>query len=67
MKMTSNVESQIPRQTKMGVLPLLGGILALFAEATVMALLLLMAGICALSSIIGGLIEKANPRRITVR
>jgi hypothetical protein len=67
MKMTSNVESQIPHRTKIGVVPLLGGILALFAEATVMALLLLMAGICALSSIIGGLIEKANSRRVTLR
>jgi hypothetical protein len=67
MKMTSNVESQIPHRTKIGLVPLLGGVLALFAEATVMALLLLMAGICAFGSIIGGLIERVNPRRVTVR
>jgi hypothetical protein len=46
--MTSPVDSQIPHRTKTGVLPVLGGILALSAEAAVMAALMVMAGICAL-------------------
>jgi hypothetical protein len=42
---------------KIGGLPLLGGILALSAEATIMAALMVMAGICALGSIIWWLID----------
>jgi hypothetical protein len=45
---------------KAGVLLLLSGLLALLAEATVMAALMLMAGICALGSIIGWLIMKGH-------
>jgi hypothetical protein len=63
--MTSNVGSQIPHRTKIGLLQLFGGILALSAEATVMAALMLMAGICALGSIIWWLIKKGNPSRWT--
>jgi hypothetical protein len=47
---------------KVGVLPLLGGILALSAEATIMVVLMVMAGVCALGSIIWWLIEKSNPK-----
>jgi hypothetical protein len=47
-------------RTKIGVLSLLGGILALFAEATVMALLMVMAAFCALGAIIGRVIEKTS-------
>lgn len=49
--MTSDFASQIPRPTKIGFLRLLGGILALAAEGTVMAMLMVMAGICALGSL----------------
>jgi hypothetical protein len=59
--MTSRVASQIPHRTKIGMLPLLGGILALSAEAAVMAALMAMAGICALVLLVGGL--KGNLRR----
>jgi hypothetical protein len=40
-------------RTKIGVLSLLGGILALFAEAMVMALLMVIVAFCALGAIIG--------------
>jgi hypothetical protein len=53
--MTNYVGSQIPHRTKIGILPLLGGILALSAEATVMAALMAMAGLCALVLLVGGL------------
>jgi hypothetical protein len=46
---TSAVDSQILPRTKIGFLPLFGGILALSAEAEVMAALMVMAGICALA------------------
>ena len=61
--MTAAVGSQIPHRTKTGVLPLLGGILALSAEATVMAALKVIAGLCTLGSIIWWLIDKGIPRR----
>jgi len=60
--MTSDVDSQIPHRKKVGLLPLLGGILALLVEATIMAALMVMAGICALGSIIWWLIEKTSRR-----
>jgi len=63
--MTSDVSSQIPRRTKIAVLPLLGGILALSVEATVMAALMVMAGICTLGSIIWWLIKKGSQSRQT--
>jgi hypothetical protein len=64
--MTSHVASQIPRSTKIGFLRLLGEILALAAEGSVMAMLMVMAGVCALGSLIGVLIVKSNLyRRIT--
>jgi hypothetical protein len=58
--------SQISHQSKIRVLPLIGGILALSAEATVLAVLMMMAGICTLGSIIWWLIEKggANTARL---
>jgi hypothetical protein len=65
--MTNHVESQIPHRTKIGMLPLLGGILALSAEATVMAALMAMAGICALVLLIGGLkgsLRRRNPAAV---
>jgi hypothetical protein len=61
----SDVDSRIPHRTKIGVLPLLGGILALAAEATVMVALMVMAGICTLGSIIWWLIDERDPRRRT--
>jgi hypothetical protein len=65
--MTSDVASQIPRPTKIGFLRLLGGILALAVEGTVMAMVMVMAGICALGSLIGVLIVKSNLYRRTAR
>jgi hypothetical protein len=61
--LTSDISSQISRRPKIGVLPLLGGILALSAEAMVMAALMVMAGICTLGSIICWLIDKCKPNR----
>jgi hypothetical protein len=59
----TSLKSQIPHRTKTGVLPLLGGILALSAEATVMAALMVIAGLYTLGSIVWWLIEKCIPRR----
>jgi hypothetical protein len=53
--------------TKIGFLRLLGGILALAVEGTVMAMLMVMAGICALGTLIGVLIMKSNLYRRTAR
>jgi hypothetical protein len=50
--------TQISHRRKIGVLPLLGGILALLAEATVLAALMVTAGIVAVG---WGLIEMCNP------
>jgi hypothetical protein len=44
-----------------GILLWLGGILALLAEAAIMVALMVMAGICALGSIIWWLIRKGTP------
>jgi predicted lipid-binding transport protein (Tim44 family) len=65
--MTSDIAAQIPRPTKIGFLRLLGGILALAVEGAVIAMLMVMAGICALASLIGVLIVKSNPYRRTAR
>jgi hypothetical protein len=56
--------SQIVHQSRIRVLPLIGGILALSAEAMVLAVLMMMAGICTLGSIIWWLVEKGDPRRL---
>jgi len=52
---------------RLGVPRLLGGILGLSVEAAIMAALLVMAGICALGSIIGWLIGKAKPKALSKR
>jgi hypothetical protein len=41
-----------------GITPVLGGILALLAEAVLLAALMVMAGICAVGSIIGWVARK---------
>jgi hypothetical protein len=43
------------------ILPLVGGILALWAEGTIMVALMAMAGICALGSIIWWMTAKVMP------
>jgi hypothetical protein len=53
---------QISHRRKIGVLPVLGGILTLLAEATVMAALMVVAGIVAVG---WGLIEMCNQGRRT--
>ena len=55
-----NSMTQISHRRKIGVLPLLSGILALVAEATVLAALMVIAGIVAVG---WGLIEMCNPGR----
>jgi hypothetical protein len=52
--------TQISHRRKGGVLPLLGGILALLAEATVLVALMVIAGIVAVG---WGLIEMCNHGR----
>jgi hypothetical protein len=56
------IGSKMSRQTKIGALRLFAGLLALSAEAMVMAALMTMAGICALGSIVGGLIASRPTR-----
>jgi hypothetical protein len=64
--MTSAVDSQIPAsRTKIGFLPLFGGILALFAEAAVMAALMVMAGICALVAFARPREARRSERQVT--
>jgi hypothetical protein len=46
-----------------GITPVLGGILALLAEAVLLAALMVMAGICAVGSIIGWLARKISLAR----
>jgi hypothetical protein len=65
--MTSDIASQIPRPTKIGFLRLLGGVLALAVEGAVIALLMVMAGLCALGTLIGVLIGKSNLYRRAAR
>jgi hypothetical protein len=65
--MASDIASQIPRPTKIGFLRLLGEILALAVEGAVIATLMVMAGICALATLIGVLIVKSNLYRRTAR
>jgi hypothetical protein len=65
--MASDIASQFQRPTKIGFLRLLGGILALAVEGAVIATLMVMAGICALATLIGVLIVKSNLYRRTAR
>jgi hypothetical protein len=57
-----NGMTKISHRRNISVLPLLGGILALVAEATVMAALMVIAGIIAVG---WGLIEMCPPGRRT--
>jgi hypothetical protein len=45
-----------------GITPVLGGVLALLAEAVLLAALMVMAGICAVGSMIGWVARKVFAR-----